>query len=300
MSFALTIAEERFDSSLAQIQRIYGLHLHELDYHDILGAEIAGFLDDENLSLPRVEIMFGLNSYSEEYFRGRQASGDLDSVIQAEATKLLQFLVLGSSNIVYGLREFMSTDLTPLCNTLFSAGADPNSDWPASMGGTLWTTILLFYARRFQDGGASPDVTIVEAFVKHGADLTAKVRYQGQDLTSYAFVHTVLEDHPESNNKLTKLLEMIKAKTDSQPAVQILVSPPSEQLPASQLPSAPVRVPGNDSVLLMNTTKSSKVRSVSSKRSTSPAASVVSQTCSEGGRRDTNLKGKLGFFRKYW
>lgn len=179
--------------------------------------------------------MFGLHSCVREGLFTHQ--GSTGHMINEKPTELLQWLVLGISGTVVGLQEFMATSPAPLCETLLSAGANPNSRWAGHDGGTLWTHLLFYYATRIEDSRGIPDIATMEAFVKNGADLTACVDFRGTRFAPNGLVRSLVKDFPKFADELTRLLEQLDTRMTKLPHVQITISPPIDQACALPLAS---------------------------------------------------------------
>lgn len=231
-----TIAQQRFNESPGQTKQIYSFSLYDFPYSEAIGEDMNAFLADETLHFLRVGIMFGLHSCVREDLVFPY-QGVTRHAINDKPTELLQWLVLGISGTVVGLQEFMATSLAPICETLLSAGANPNSRWAGHDGGTLWTHLLFYYATRIEDNRGIPDIATMEAFVKNGADLTACVDFRGTRYAPNGLVRSLLTDFPKFADELTRLLEQIDARTTKLPHVQITISPPIEQACALPLSS---------------------------------------------------------------
>lgn len=232
ISFTETIVEQRFDEFLAQDQQRYGLSPFYLPYHDAIGQGMMTFLDDETLSFSRVAIMFGLESYLKEKIWPQHLF--VGNLINDKATKLLEFLILAISGTVDGLQEFMATSPASICETLLSAGANPNAHWAGRDGGTLWTHLLFYYALRIKNDREIPDIATMEAFVRHGADLTACLDFRGTIVSPSGLMRFLMKKHPNFVDELTRVLELLEARMPTSPPVQITVSAPIESACAPQ------------------------------------------------------------------
>lgn len=286
ISFPETIVQQRFDEFLAQDQQSYGLSSFYLPYHDAIGQEMTTFLDDEPLSFSRVAIMFGLDSYLKEQVRPQHLFGG--NMINDKATKLLEFLILTISGTMGGLQEFMSTSPASICETLLSAGANPNADWASRDGGTLWTHLLFYYVLRIENYREVPDIATMEAFIRHGADPTAPIDFQGTILPPTDLMQFLSKKYPNFVEELTKLLELLEA---SMPPVPITVSAPIEQACAPQV--ANISRPSVSSV--EDAPDGTTPLQVSSSRPTSPSTSRPTSSLAyrEDGSQSASRKARI-------
>lgn len=250
---------------------------------------MSAFLDDETLNFSRVGIMFGLHSWVRQDLLQHQ--GVTGNTMNDKPTRLLQFLVLGISGTVVGLQEFMATSPAPICETLLTAGADPNTRWAGHDGGTLWTHLLFYYATRIEDSRSIPDVATMEAFVRNGADLTVYVVFRGTRFSPSELVRSLLNDFPTFANELTRLLELVEAGTTAFPPIQITISAPIQKACAPQPASVPPAA-------LLSVTDALKggnplYVSSSSRTSISSSRSASSQTPNENGKQRGLGKARL-------
>lgn len=289
ISFSETIVEQRFDEFLAQDQQRYGLSSFYLPYHDAIGQEMITFLDDETLSFSRVAIMFGLESYLKEKIRPQHLF--VGNSINDKATKLLEFLILAISGTVGGLQEFMATSPASICETLLSAGANPNAHWASCDGGTLWTHLLFYYALRIKNDRDIPDIATMAAFVKHGADLTACLDFRGTIVSPSGLMRFLLKKHPNFVDELTTVLELLEASMPPSPPVQITVSAPVEHECAPQ--AANISRPSVSSV--EDATHGTNPLQVSSSRPTSlsTSRSTSSLASREDGSQSASRKARF-------
>lgn len=250
---------------------------------------MCAFLDDETLNLSRVGIMFGLHSCVRDDLLSQP--GVTGNTINDKPTKLLQLLVLGVSGTVVGLQEFMATSPAPLCETLLSAGANPNSRWAGNDGGTLWTHLLFYYATSIEDSRGVPDVATIMAFVSYGADLTVSVDFRGARFSPSSLVRSLLKDFPRFMDELTRLLELLEARTTTLTPSQISTPAPTQQACGPRLASP---TPAATS-FVADTLKgeSSLCVSSGSRTSVSSSRSVISKTPSVNERQRGLGKGRL-------
>lgn len=232
--------------------------------------------------------MFGLHSCVRGDLFPHQLT---EHAINDKPTELLQWLVLGISGTVVGLQEFMATSPAPICETLLSAGANPNSRWAGHDGGTLWTHLLFYYATRIEDSRVIPDVATMEAFVKNGADLTACVVFRGTRFAPNGLVRSLLKDFPKFVDELARLLELFEAHTKALPQIQITVSTPIEQDCAPQL--AGVSSAASSYVTDAFEGGNPPLDSSRSRTSHSSSGTVTSQISGESGGRRVSRSSRL-------
>lgn len=235
--------------------------------------------------------MFGLHScLRNNLLRQQRVAGNAGD---NKATALLQFFVLGISGTVVGLQEFMSTTPAPMCETLLSAGADPNGGWAGPGGGTLWTHLLFYYATRIKDSIGILDIATMKAFVRNGADLAACVDFQGTRFSPVGLVRSLLKDFPQFEDELTVLLGLLEESIAALAPIQITVSGPIEQACAPQLVS--MTPPAWSMAIALEGGNLASVSS-GSRKSLSSLTSAISTPPSEDGRH--RLSRKSRFLRK--